>query len=245
MNQLPIIDRVELTTTNPVKPMLDAIIAGGITPESAAALERVTDLYLKMEAESAKKSFAAAKSAMQSELPRVVAQRSIPSRDGTVRSTFAAYEDVMEVVSPYLAKYGFSVSFTVRIDDGAKASRICAVCRLSHAGGHSETNEFAVRVGGGPPGCSEAQADGSARSYARRGALCDALNIVVDHDNDARAEGDYITSAQAASLEGRVKATGSDETKFLRLAGAGEYASIRATRYQMLDDMLRRKEGMR
>lgn len=232
---------IQAVAGNPISAMMHAIIDKGVTSDNAAALEKMADLFIRMEAENARKAFAIAKCELQAELPKVIAGRTIPNKDGTVRSTFAAYEDIMKQIAPHLTKHGFSVSFNMKnISENGK-DRICAVCRLTHRSGHYEENEFAVRISA-PPGSSDAQADGSTRSYARRGALCDCLNIVIDHDNDARAEGDYISEQQAIELEARVRAVKGDVAKFLKLADAASFGEIRQTKYGMLDNTLAKKE---
>lgn len=223
---------------NPIGGMLNAIVEKGITTENVAAMKELVGLYERMEDRGAKQAFTAAMTAMQAELPKVIAKSIIPDKQGNIRSKFANYQTIMDAVEPYLTKYGFSVSFTVRYD----GPRLIAVCKLTHAQGHSETNEFGVRIGSGPPNASEAQADGAARSYARRGALCDALNIVVDHDDDARMHGAIITPEQAKSLAERAKACGADELKLLRFAASDTYEGIRATQYAAVDEVLRKKE---
>ena len=223
---------------NPIGSMLQAIIEKGITAENAAALEKVCNLYEKMDAIGARKAFAAARCLLQAELPAVMATKSIPSKTGEIRSVFAPYEEIMAKVGPYLVKHGFSVSFTMKAESG----RMEAICTLTHSGGHSESNSFSVRVGSGPPGCSEAQSDGSARSYARRGALCDALNIVIDKDTDAHLEGACISADAARDLAARAKDAGIDEKAFLRLAGADGFATIREHKLPILEQVLREKK---
>lgn len=225
---------------NPVTAMLQTIIENGITADTASTMEKLTDLYLKVEGENARKSFAAAKCAMQAELPRVFAARVIPDNNGNVRSVFAAYEDIMKVVQPMLVKHGFSVSFTSRYDSTGKVERLCVICNLNHIDGHTESNEFAVRVGG-PPKSSDAQADGSTHSYAKRYALCDALNITIDKDNDARVEGDYIRAEEAAALEAMADEVGADKAAFLRFAAADSFGQIRSERLASLWDALEAK----
>ena len=223
---------------NPIGAMLNAVVEKGISTENVAAMKELVGLYERMEDRGAKQAFTSAMTALQSELPKVVAKSAIPGKDGTIRSTFANYETIMDAIEPYLNKHGFSVSFTIKFDD----KRLIAVCRMRHAQGHEESNEFGVRIGNGPPGCSEAQADGAARSYARRGALCDALNIVVDHDDDARVDGSVITPEQAKSIRDRAKSCGADEGRLLRFANADTYEEIRATKFAAVDEVLRKKE---
>lgn len=224
---------------NPIGAMLNTFVDKGVTQDTVAAMKELVGLYERMEDRGAKQAFTAAMTALQAELPKVVAKSIIPGKDkDTIRSTFANYRTIMDAVEPFLTKHGFSVSFTIRFD----GPRLFAICKLTHAQGHSETNEFGVRIGSGPPGCSEAQSDGAARSYARRGALCDALNIVVDHDDDARAYGAQITPEQAKALRDRAKACGADEKRLLTFANADTFENIRATKFAAVDDALRKKE---
>lgn len=224
-------------STNPIAQLLNAAVDKGLTAENSAVMKELFDLYERMEDRGAKQRFDAAMTALQAELPNVLAKSAIPDNKGGIRSTYAKYEEIMNVVGPYLTKHGFSVAFTIRYE----ATRLVAVCKMKN-GGHVETNEFGVRCASGPPGCSEAQVDGAARSYARRGALCDALNIVVDHDDDARVHGAQITPEQAKSLRDRALACGADEARLLKFAGADSYEQIRATKFAAVDEQLRKRE---
>lgn len=221
--------------------MLQALITKGVTGESVEAVKSLVQLYEHVQDRNAEREFAVAFNALQAEMPNVQARKAVPSRDGSLRYKFAPYEEIMEQVSPMLQKHGFTVSFSMRIEQ----NRIVQTCTLQHITGHKRSNDFAVRVGQGPPGSSESQADGAASTYAKRFALCNALNITIETDDDARAEGDRITAEQAKSLRDRVHATGSDEVAFLKFAGAPSYEEIRSAKYAMLDSNLKRKESTR
>lgn len=224
-----------------VPEMLQAVIDRGVTSENAAALEKMVDLYERMQEKEAEKAFAVAFKALQSESSAIKAMRPVKCKDGTLKYKFAPYEDIMEQVKPLLEKHGFTVSFSTEFVEG----RIVKICTLQHIGGHSRINKFAAKVGSGPPGCSETQADGAASTYAKRFALCDALNITIEKDSDANVEGDgtKITKEQAASLRERAKATGSNEALFLTFAKAATYEDILASNYSKLDASLRKKES--
>jgi len=219
--------------------MLQKVIDKGITAENVSALEALVGLYDRMQAKDAEKQFNQAFAKLQSELASVNATRQVPNKDGTPRYRFAPYEDIMAEVKPVLVDNGFAVSFTSRFMEGG---RMVSICTLRHVGGFSQSNEFAVRIGGGPPGATETQADGAAKTYAKRGALCDALNIVVEHDDDARMIGAPIGKALAEDLEKRVTAVGADRAAFLKYAGASDFSEISDERWPMLDELLRRKE---
>lgn len=221
-----------------VAEILMAVVEKGVTTENVAAVKEVVALYERMEEKKAERDFAQAFSALQGEMKRVKATRAVPNNDGTTRYCFAPYEEIMAQVQPLLEKHGFTVSFSTDFDD----KRLVKSCTLTHIGGASRTNKFAVRIGSGPPKASESQADGAASTYAKRFALCDALNIIVDVDTDARAEGGTITKEQADELERRVNETNSDQAAFLKLAGASNFYEIRAAKYEILDELLAKKE---
>ncbi len=220
--------------------MLESVQKSKATPETVEVLKGMMDLYERDQARNAEREFNQAFAKLQSELMAVNATRQVPNKDGSVRYRFAPFEDIMAEVQPKLVANGFSVSFNSRIQEGG---RIVSICTLRHVGGFSQSNEFAVRIGGGPPGSTETQADGAAKTYAKRGALCDALNIVVEHDDDARMIGQPIGSALAGDLAARVEEVGADREAFLKFAGAKEFEEISDERWPVLDELLKRKEA--
>lgn len=218
--------------------MLQAIIAKGVTAENVAALDSIVNLYERVQSRESEKEFNRAFSELQSELLPVQAVRPVPDKNGNIKYKYADYRDIMEQVQPLLNKHGFSVRFSSKADD----KRMTMICTLMHTGGHSVQNEFTVRIGSGPYGATEAQADSAAGTSAQRNALCDALNIVIRRGDDVKEEGSAVTKAQADELEQRVKLTNSNEVAFLKFAGASSYADIRADKYDMLDSFLAKKE---
>lgn len=232
-------DGLELATAaqSPVAKMLEAVINKGLTADSVGVVERLVSLYERMQDKDAEKQFASAFVALQSDMPAIQAVKPVPNRDGTIRYKFAPYEEIMDKAKPFLQKHGFTLTFSMSYADG----RITQNCTLMHIGGHSRTNQFMVRIGSGPPGSSEAQGDGAAATYAKRQALCDALNIVVEHDNDARSVGKPISPEEALYLRELVKETKSDEVAFLRFAQAGSYEEICTENYGRLVAALQKK----
>lgn len=230
--------------TRPEEPsvalMLQGVIQAGITPENVGALEKLCDLYERQERRSAEKAFASAFVALQADIPSVKATSTIPDNDGNTRSTFAPYEEIMRQVQPLLKKHGFSITFNSAVNDG----RVTMTCTLLHAGGHSRDNHFSVSLGKGPPGSSPAQGDGSNATYAKRYALCNALNIViVGMDDDARAKSYPITQEQAEALRERCIATKADLVKFLAFAKAKTFEEISEDRLPLLEAELSRREA--
>lgn len=233
--------------------MLQAVIEKGITAENVNVLGQMIGLYEKMQDRQSEKEFAAALVELQSRTMRVQATKAVDVKNGVPRYTFAPYEEIMAKVQPDLTATGFSITFDTKIDD----SRLTSICTLTHKAGHSRSNQFSVRFSK-PPGCSDAQGDMSTKSYAKRGALCDALNIVIDHmDDDARLIGRPIGKALAEDLLNRVKLTGSNMIAFLKYAGVTLppeneledhdpiefFEQISDDRFEQLDVFLKRKEA--
>jgi hypothetical protein len=238
--------RGEPTVAQMLQSMIDS---GKLSQDNVGAFEKLCELHWKQQGRDAEKEFNAAFAQLQSELPKVEAIRAVKNNDGTERYRYADFQTIMDAIQPVLTAHKFSVAFNTRID----ADRLYAICTLLHVSGHSRSNEFGVRMVGGPPGTSEQQKDGSAKSYAKRGALSDALNIVVDHDDDARLIGGPVDESLADDFRQRVRQCGADERAFLKFAGvipsdppsSSDYLKIPRERCEELDASLKRKESRR
>ena len=233
--------------------MLASMIESGkLSQDNVGAFQTLCELHWKQQGRDAEKEFNRAFAELQSDLPKVEALRAVKNADSTIRYRFADYETIMDAVQPVLTKHHFAITWNTRID----GDRLYAICTLLHVSGHSRSNEFGVSHVGGPPGTSAQQQDGSAKSYAKRGALCDALNIVVDHDDDARMVGRPIDESLADEFRQRVRECGADERAFLKFAGVGEseisdppsradYMKIAGERVEACEGMLSKKEARR
>jgi hypothetical protein len=218
--------------------MMQQMIDKGITQENVAAFKELVVLSEHMEDRNSERQFTASFVALQKHIPTIVARTVIPNR-----GKYERFEDIMEVIRPILEAHGFSVSFTMDFKD----NRILETCHLSHVGGFTRSNSFAVRT---RKADSDTQADCMAATTAKRNALCNALNIVIRQDclnneDDAGIEGDVdtkITDDQAFELERRCHETESNIEAFLRFAKAKTFKDIMASRYDELDALLARKE---
>lgn len=231
-----------LTPEPSASQILAAVVSGGVTKENVSVVAEIIKMQREIRAEEAARDFATALAGLQGEMPAVVAEKPVMNAEdkgGGVRYVFAPFEDIMKQLRPFLLKYGFTVRFTQKLTE----TTMVAVCKLTHTSGHSEENEFAIRRGKGPPGSSEAQADGSNSTYAKRYALCNALNIVITKDDDAGARGASITAEQAADLRRRVVTTKANQDKFLEAAGAETFETIPETKLAELQGILDRREA--
>lgn len=216
-----------------------AALASGVTPDSVAVVERLCALRERETQQQAERDFATDFVKLQGAMPPIEAAKAVPGNDGTIRFRYAPYEDIMRAVHPLLKEYGFAVTFDTEINEG----RVTVTCTLMHVGGHTRSNKFAARIGQGPPKASEAQGDGAATTYAKRFALCGALNITVEQDTDARLVGDMITVEQANELEKAVRETAANEASFLKWCGAATYEDIPQNRLEEARAMLAKRKA--
>lgn len=228
--------------SDPVAKMLSGIIEKGVTADNVAAFDKLLDVYERLQDKDAERQFAAAFIALQADMPGIRASKPVPGKDGSIRYFFAPFEAIMEEVSPLIRRHGFTLTFSSDFRD----DRVIQTCTLQHVGGHKRSNSFAARVGQGPPNSSAAQGDGAASTYAKRFALCDCLNIVIEKDNDgagddARSVGAFITRDQAQTLREMVKDTASNEAEFLKWCGATSYEQIGESRYDAAFAALNKK----
>lgn len=223
--------------------MMQTMIDRGITQENVAAFKDLIVLSEHMEDRNAKREFIQAYTRLQTEIPTIKAIHSVPDKSGGIKFYVARFDEIDEQVRPLCLKHGFSYTYdTMPVENG----RQTAVFTLMHNAGHCRDFRYSVRIGSGPPGSTESQADGSAISYAKRGAMCAGLSIMIDRDCDPRELGDLsskVTPEQADELERRAKETNSNIGAFLKLAGSTTFAGIPASKYDLMDGLLRKKEG--
>lgn len=232
---------ITLSEEPSVSSLIAIAIQSGATTENVAVVERLCALKERSDAKQAERDFIQGFVSLQSDIPKVEAIKPVLNTDKTIRYCFAPFEEIMKQAQPFLQKHGFVVAFNSRADD----RRVTSICCLMHKGGHFKENEFSCRIGKGPPGTSEAQGDGAAHSYAKRRALCDALNIVVGEidSDDARGESGPITHEQAIELRERVAKSKANTQAFLKMAGdVKDFEDIPASMYSELDEKLKNRE---
>lgn len=222
--------------------LMQGVVQAGITPASVDVMERLCALRERENAAFARREFAQAFAKLQADMPQIVACKAVPgSKPDEVRYWYAPFEEIMTKARGALQANGFSIRFDTDIADG----RVIVTCKLMHVGGHEESNKFAARIGNGPPGSSDAQKDGAATTYAKRFAICAALNIFIEkEDTDARID-DFsgLTADQANELRKLVKETKADEAKFFATFGAADYSAIPSSRFDDALGLLKRRKA--
>ena len=139
--------------------------------------------------------------AAQSEMPEIAKSKkaTIPMRSGGgYEYSYADLPAIIDAVRPILSKHGLAFAQSV---ETTETHDISITTRVYHAGGGVQSF--------GPlllPGGNDARGAGSAITYGRRYALCAALGIAADEDDDAAG------ATKKASGEGAVARKGAEST---------------------------------
>lgn len=221
----------DVTVIEPRDPMhlLAAAVAQGATPD---ALERLMGLQERWERNQAEKDFAAAVAQFQANCPQVLKDRQ--SNFGR----YASLDDIMEDIKPHLAAAGLCVSFDVEMADSATLT----VHAIISKGIHKQRTKFVCPVP--DMKVNATQRMGAALSYAKRYALCAALNIVVtdeDTDADSLKPAATITEEQAVHLQDIAEQVPGSLAALLQWAQVESVYNLPAEKYAKALDGLKKK----
>lgn len=192
-------------------------------------IERMIDLQMKVEANEARKAYAAAFADMQPHLP-IVGKRGKGHND----KAYGLWEDIVEEITPVTGKYGFSISFRT----APLQTAVEVTCILRHRDGHQEETSypFPLDTTGNKNGV---QAIGSTVSYGRRYTASAMLNLVTKgEDDDGLGAGGLITDEQQERLKALLAEIDGEPAKFLAVAKADSYDKIKASQFTDLEKRL-------
>lgn len=215
----------------PADPMaiIQAALERGVDHDQ---LGKLLDLQERHERHRAAETFGDAVADFQRRCPPVHKGRKVAS----MGYVFASYDDVMAVAGPHLAACGIAVSFSTETTD--RGVKVTVRVRV---GIHAEDSTLEIPIP--DMKVNSTQRYGAALSYAKRYALCAALNIVVtDEDDDAQLCNEVVTAEQVAALQAIIDAKQVDPVKFLAWIGAESLADIPASAYEKALAALRRKK---
>ena len=222
--------------------ILRAAVAGGVTTENVAVVERMAALVERQQDREAERAYIFALSKLQSECQNVIATKDV---DGKFR--YAPFLDIWSAVRPSVE----SNHFTLQWSQEHLGDKVKVTLTLQHTAGHKRDFTYGMRIGSNAPGTpAGAQApvlDSQAESRAKRRLLMDCLNIVVDAVTPAEDAGDGTLASQEESDElfKRLINTGADENsqkRFLALAGVASWNQIPKVMLPILGRLMTEKE---
>lgn len=164
----------------------EALISKAIEKDvNIETMERLLAMRTQLKEEQAREAYFLALSQFQSQCPVIRKTKQVKGKDGSVRYSYAPLDDIVRQVSDPLKDNG--LSFTISTE--ASESAITAICTIHHVGGHSESSPFSVPIDKDAY-MNDAQKSGSALSYAKRYAFCNALGLLTsDMDDDGQSLG--------------------------------------------------------
>lgn len=185
--------------------LLDKAIERGA---NVGDIERLAALAERFEDRQSQKTFADALAGFQAECPMVKKVRRTKG-GGRFEFDYASLDDVMYVARPLLAKWKIAVTFTTEDLPG----KLKITCRV-RVGTHSEDTTLTIPVP--EMSANDTQKQGGAVAYAKRYAICAALNIVVsDEDDDAASQFDPLTEAQVGEIKELIAQKKVDPERFM------------------------------
>lgn len=208
--------------------MMDKIIAMPDLP--VERLEQMFNLHLRMQAEQARKEWAAAFAEAMQEIGPVIKDR----ENKQTKSWYATHAALDKVLRPVYTKHGLNPTFTT--EKSELPDHIKVVGALVHKGGHERRYEVDMPADGkgakGGDVMTKTHAAGSAMHYGKRYLLIDMFNIAVAEksDDDGNAAGGKlpdgpISEDQVDELRALITGVGANEEKFcrtLQVDGLGE-----------------------
>ena len=170
-------------------------------------MEQLFALHQKIEADKARRDFDDAFALMQPELPV------IEKKGDAHNSKYARWEDIVEDITPIIARHRFGLSFRT----SSTLESVSITCVLSRNGHREETGLTLPldKTGSKNP----IQSVGSTTSYGKRYTACAVLNIVTraeDDDGNAAFGADVISAEHLKVLEDLFAKSGLEKERLLR-----------------------------
>lgn len=149
-------------------------------------MEKFMIMRKEFREEQAKDAFMRDLAGFQGECPVIKKTKVVMNKDGkTVRYHYAPLDHIVEQISPYLSKWGFS--YTIQTVNEKDPPAILSILTAHHIGGHSRTTEFRCPIGS-TDYMTMQQAYASASTFSKRYCLQNGFGVITgDEDDDAQS----------------------------------------------------------
>lgn len=227
-------------TSSPQNPM-SLLVGADMSQIDTVKLKELMEMQERWEDRQAERAFNTALANFQAEMPPVFKRR----KEQSGKYCYASYDDIMYLARPILKANGLAISCSQSEGDESLTIEMT----ISHKEGHSRKTTYTTRKDGpiktkeGRNVTTEAQAQASSNTYARRTCLCNALDIVVtDEDDDGQAAGNpKISEEQATAIYNAMEKLPPERRKgMLEWIGAEKVEDIHAADYQKVMKNLQR-----
>lgn len=192
-----------MAVANPASDLVSGVMRAAADPNvDADKMERLWAIAKEAQANQARREYADAMSAVQAELPKIIRDR----ENKQTNSYYATLDNIIRQISPVYARHGFSLTFGTEDSPEPKCIRI--VCKVMHAGGHSEEVRYDQPIDDvgiqGSVNKTQVHARGSAVTYGRRYLTLMVFNLNTGFDDDGNAAqngGKPVTDVDVAFIE--------------------------------------------
>ncbi len=202
-------------------------------------MERLMEMYERVQAKNAEAAFNAAMTKAQSEMGRIAAD----AENKQTRSHYATYAKLDKVLRPIYTSNGFALSF----DEGeSEAETSLVLCYVSHKDGHSKVYRKKMAADGkgakGGDVMTKTHASGAAMSYGMRYLLKGIFNVAIgEEDKDGNGDEPTVSDEQIANIKALMEEVNADRAKFFAYLKIDSLSQILAKNYTYVVKLLEGK----
>lgn len=216
----------EITTTqnNAVTDTLALIREMAVNKEvDAEKMGKLLDLQIRVMDRQGEMEFNQAFARLVPKLPRIKKDGSVEYK-GKEAFKFATYENIDDIIRPYLLEEGFSLSFTT---EPLASGGLIGHGKLMHVGGHSKSASMPAPVDTSG-GKNAIQGMASTFSYLKRYLTIMLLNLVFEGSDDDGNRGGmvFIDDKSIAVINELLEETKADKARFLQMMEVTDVANI-------------------
>lgn len=204
-------------------------------------MQRLMEMYERVQAKNAESAFNAAMTKAQSEMGRVSAD----AENKQTHSVYATYAKLDKALRPIYTANGFALSF----DEGeSEADTVLVLCNVSHSSGHSRVYRKKMPADGkgakGGDVMTKTHASGAAMSYGMRYLLKGIFNVAIgEEDKDGNADEPLVSDEQIANIKALMEEVNADRAKFFAYLKIKSLDEILAKNYGYVIKLLEGKRG--
>jgi hypothetical protein len=207
-----------------------------------AKVEKLLELYERIQAKNAEAQFNEAMTKAQSEMGRIKGD----SENKQTHSWYVSYGKLDKILRPIYTAHGFSLSFDE--GDSPKPDHVRVLCHVAR-GGYTRTYHKDMPADGkgakGGDVMTKTHATGAAMTYGMRYLLKGIFNVAIGEEdtdgNDPPGEG--LSDEQIANITAMLTETNSDKAKFLKYLKVKSLEEIPAANYSAIIKLLEAKRA--
>lgn len=233
-------------------------VQGGPTPEmliqqaldqsvSVEALGKLLAMRKELKEEMARDAFMRDLAGFQGECPVITKTKAVLNKDKkSIRYQYAPLDDIIEQISPYLSKWGFS--YTIQTVNEKDPPAILSILTAHHVEGHSRDTEFRCPIGS-TDFMTLQQAYASASTFSKRYCIQNGFGVITGDEDDDAQSGDNLVEEEKREVVKSSKYKADEKQIFKdvknkhfngKIAADGDEVNLTGVRAQVLE-MLKKK----